>query len=153
MPADLKPPADLACTPGTDGSVACGGDMMCGAGTVCCVSPGGSASCAGCCAAGSLAIQCQGPEGCGGNPCCLFLQNNSPTSIVCTTNLSQCPPSFAVGGLGGASGQTRLCHTGTDCTRNATDTQFPDCCTGSFGGQSTQFCFSKNIPVGGINCP
>ena len=153
MPPDLKPPPDLACVPGTDGSVSCGDDMSCGAGTVCCVSPSGGASCEGCCASGSLGVQCTGPESCGGNSCCLYLLNSKPTSIVCTDTMQQCPPSFSVTGLGGANGQTRRCHVDADCTRGATDTQFPDCCTGTFGGHTEHFCFNKNVNFGGVTCP
>ena len=152
VPADL-PPVDLACVPATDGSVACAGALMCGAGTLCCVSAGGTASCEGCCASGSLAVQCRGSQDCSGNPCCMTLKSNKPTSMLCTDTMSQCPSSLTLGGLGGISGATRLCQTSADCTRGATDTQFPDCCTGTFNGQTTHFCFTTTRTVGGITCP
>ena len=141
------PPDLIGYSPPSDGGTLMCGTQSCTPATqVCCVKVadggmGGSGSCvaSGACT-GGLPVQCAGTEYCGGNPCCLALSNKMPTGISCETAQTGCVPNIDLSG----NGKTRLCHTSADCIAGApSNTNFKDCCTGSFGGVSQQFCFNS----------
>jgi len=146
---DLRQPVDLA-------GFSCG-TQSCGPGTFCCVTQGPGVpqgSCAASCADGGVPVQCRTPADCSGNPCCLTLKNNNPESVLCGHGASDCDTMFSGSGSS-ASGTTRLCRNGADCTAGIPNTNFPDCCTTMRQGISQQFCFNAQL-VGlttGVTCP
>jgi hypothetical protein len=152
-PADLLQPVDL-----TSGHTLMCGNMVCTGTKHCCVTQSAGMSVPGCttsCPDGGLSIECGGTEDCGGNPCCLKLAGGAAQSTTCESAPSGCDPMFTLAG-GGASGQTRLCHTSTDCTAGDAQTQYPDCCVAMMQGASQKICFNKQLvglTSGAITCP
>ncbi len=148
---DLSPPPDLA------GVFVCG-NVICGAGTTCCVGSTGNgltASCAATCPSMTVPVDCRVPENCGGNPCCLTLNMNAPQSVMCESTPSGCPGNLTFGG-NTISGTTRLCTKSADCTASDNNTNYPDCCSTTQMGVTQQFCFSSGIAAlsgGAITCP
>jgi hypothetical protein len=149
---DMTPPRDLFYIPSTDGGPFKCGSQVCGAGTMCCIGASG-ASCETSCGDAGLPVQCSGPEFCGGNPCCVTLENRVPKGVFCTSAQTDCVPGFDSMFM---NGMTRACHGDIDCTAGAAGTQAGSCCTASLGGMSQQICFNKTLASftqGAINCP
>lgn len=139
-----------------DAGVSCG-STNCTTGQVCCgMASGGTIAltCMDSCPDASITISCSGPEMCGGNPCCASIAIGSGGGtplggVSCTTSPDACIPNFD---FATRSGETRLCHTDSDC---APSTALPSCCTLSRGGVSEHVCFNAGF-VGflpGSSCP
>lgn len=160
LPDIAKPILDLSQPLGpTDANgVACG-MMTCAVGQQCCVTAMGmqvSAMCQPQCDtdAGQVVVACDGPEDCpGGNPCCGKFSANGMTmgAVACGAQPTDCPPMVDIQSR---SGNTRLCHVDADCTRNAPNTQLPQCCSVKQNGVTVHVCLSQIIAgfIGG-SCP
>jgi hypothetical protein len=159
---DLAQPAptDLAMTmTSVDAGPFLCGTMTCGTGNVCCVSAGAGGAPMGTClpSCGDLGVpvECRGPQNCNGDPCCLSLDNNVPTGVVCETTADGCSTMFTFGG-NKLTGSTRLCNSASDCTAGITNPQYPDCCQTVQNGVTQKFCFSSGLAgftMGQITCP
>jgi hypothetical protein len=147
--ADLVPVYDLS-----GPHFPCGSTPFCLPGTKCCVTANVPACTASC--TGGMPVECRGPDYCGGNPCCLTLDHNQPTSVVCTDNASACPENFTLNSGTQVSGTTRLCNLDGDCSAGLASTTYPDCCTAQMGALSQKICFNKgyvSLTGGTITCP
>jgi hypothetical protein len=136
------------------GGPMCGPNKTCSPGETCCVvglgSGSPSATCGAGCVDGGLPIQCNGPAQCGGNPCCLTLENQTPTGFLCTNAPGDCPPMLAMG-----SSQTRACKYDGDCTAGLTSSMAPTCCH-STANPNSRFCFDSafvGFTMGQVACP
>ncbi len=153
-PFDAQPDRPVIYTP--DVAISCG-TMSCSSGQVCCGSVSGGAvtlACMDSCVDASVTILCSGPENCAGNPCCANLglgggAGGPVGEVSCTATPDACIPSV---NIAMRSGQTRLCHTDSDC---APSVQLPSCCTIMQGGVSQHVCLNAGF-VGflpGSSCP
>jgi hypothetical protein len=150
-PMDLAPPpGDLAYAPLVDGGGFKCGTASCGGGNVCCV-VGTTPMCQSSCPDGGFVAQCRGPQDCGGNPCCVTLQNNySIHDVSCAHAQTDCVPSVDTTT---GSGQDRACNVDGDCTAGAPGTNLPNCCTNSSTGQHVCFNRLALVLVPGFTCP
>jgi len=153
MNTDSSPTPDSSTgdggTPFGDAGVMCG-NTTCNVGQVCCatIADGGMSAtetCMSSCPDGGVAIMCDGPAQCnqanpiccaqltvGGTfPNCTFESGQSACASTCVANIPmQCP----------GMGQARLCHVKADCNG---DSQNPNCCTFSQGGQTATICVNN----------
>ncbi len=138
---DLAQPPE----PPADAGIQCG-NQTCPLGQKCCATFGNgmaSATCMDSCGDGALTIACDGPEQCGGNPCCVDVQNAMFNGgAMCTAAPTDCAPTFDIQKR---SGMDRLCHNDNDCTSGAANSQAPNCCTITQGGASVHTCLNKNF--------
>jgi hypothetical protein len=157
LSVDLTMPAagpDLSYFHQVDANGLACGAQTCSPGQTCCVTGSSGAysfTCETGCVDGGLPITCQGPGNCGGNPCCITLDNSALTSISCTSAASQCAPALS----GSGSGMTRSCNYDGDCTYGLSgNPPYPDCCHLTSNNQ--RFCFNKGLvgfTGGSIACP
>jgi hypothetical protein len=157
VPPDLTMVSDL-----TANGIVCG-NATCPVGVPCCVSTsfmmtvdgGGPVTVLTCnpggCPDGSIADTCDGPEDCAGNPCCLQVMN-AISPPMCTMAANACVPQ-----LNGmvTAGQTRACHSNSDCTAGAMNTALNLCCTVVPSGLPKMHLCLNQVIVGAVggSCP
>jgi hypothetical protein len=147
---------DLGYQPAIDANpFRCEDAGVCGAGSICCIDipPDGGVvnSCVQTCTGvGAFPVTCAGPGYCGGNPCCVMLQNARPTDVSCSSAMTDCPPMANLTG----TGQTRVCNVDADCTAGAPNTLLTQCC--HLVATGDRICFNQSfVPLakGTIACP
>ena len=146
-PVDLAMPADLA----SMASVACG-EINCGPGETCCVSPHQGMpqyACMATCDPNQLSLSCDGAEDCSSGACCVSLSggmggmggNHGSGSASCESPSNDCSMG-SIDPFGGTL-QTKACHTYDDCqgyqgNLGNSSVPFDACCV--IDGSSFMFC-------------
>ncbi len=156
-PDDLSPLPDGTAPPDFSG-INCGA-QTCAAGSVCCATPGDPTptyACAASCADGGLTIACDGSDNCrsgAGDLCCATLLTHGGTAPFCdVTAFAACADTCVTqmpATCNADPGTARLCHRAADC---ASDTQNPNCCRFTWGGNDVTFCAGQSLKSAAVAC-